>query len=141
MPDLPVANLTLTINQFRALGGVFPISADIALTTDYPDVFIMGGDNLIIKTLSSVKLVFTLNEPDFLLLGIIFRANAKNKSLKHLNVFQEVVVTRGTGNSEMTVTDQNEVASRHTHYDYVILVQNLTTGEVGIIDPGIRNEP
>jgi hypothetical protein len=39
------------------------------------------------------------------------------------------------------VVDANKPQNLGREYSYVLLVQNVATAEIGIIDPGMVNEP
>jgi hypothetical protein len=74
------------------------------------------------------------------LLGVSFVANTSS-SLTDLGrgEFPLVTITRSnTAGSTLTVEDQNQTEAP---YDYVLLVQTVAGGSIGIIDPFIRYKP
>lgn len=140
------ATLNLTINQFRPLGGVFPISASLALSNVQGSATIVThGKNVKITfppgPPQPVVLTFALNDPDHVLLGIVFAANQAGKISAGRSQFPTIDITRNSnGQSTMVVTDnclQQDVGVR---FNYLVLVQSLSKGEIGIIDPDIDDQ-
>ncbi len=140
------ATLNLTINQFRPLGGVFPISATLSLSNvQGPASFVTHGKNLKISFPQSqpapVVLTFALNDPDHVLLGIVFAANQPGKVSAGRSQFPTINISRNSnGQSSMVVTDNCLQQDVNVRFNYLILVQSLSKGEVGIIDPDIDDQ-
>ena len=142
------ATLNLTINQFRALGGIFPVSATMTLGPGTPDNFTLHGKNVKIELPqgqpSSVTLTFALPDPNYVLLGIAFAANTKGSSSLGRTEFPSVAITRnapgGPTGSTMVVTDSCDPSQNAVRFNYVIMVQSVSTAEIGIIDPDIETE-
>ena len=138
------AQFTITINTFRPLGGVFPISASIAPAPDNPKCVTIAGKNIKVCSKAAVQLVFDLpnppSSPGYVLLGVAFAANQADVTVG-MHTFPTILINReGTNSSTMTVTDQPQDVGKQ-HYGYVILIQSIATGEIGMIDPDITNTP
>jgi hypothetical protein len=136
-PPMTVATLQLTISKFRPIGGVFPITASMVLNPPVSGISIDGKNVTIQLPAGPLQLNFTLNDPDHVLLGVAFASNVMLGSIGR-STFPTILINRTAEGSSMTVTDQN---SKDARYDYVILVQSLASGEIGLIDPAIENEP
>jgi hypothetical protein len=140
---MPTGTFTITINKFRPLGGAFPVSATMAPAPDNPKSITIHGENISILGLDPVKLIFNLPNPaldqGFVLLGVAFAANAPAVTVG-LHTFPTVSISRLPDSSTMTIKDQPQNLGSPQRYDYVILVQSVATGEIGIIDPDIENQ-
>ena len=138
------ATLNITINQFRALGGIFPVSATMTLAPGTPDAFTIHGKNVTIELpqgqQSSVTLTFVLPDPNYVLLGIAFASNTKGSSSLGRTEFPSVAITRNSQGSSMVVTDSCDPSQNAVRFNYVIMVQSVNTAEIGIIDPDIETE-
>lgn len=146
-PPLPVGNFTITINTFRPFGGVFPISATFTPYSDNPSNIAILGKNITVTGADPVQLAFHLPNPvtpddlGYVLLGVAFAANSAEITVG-MHTFPEIKITRSydtgpSGESIMVVTDKPQ--GMEQHYGYVILVQSVATGEIGMIDPEIVN--
>lgn len=144
MPMLS-ASFTIAINMFRPLGGVFPISASITPAPGNPKCVTISGKNIEVCSNAPVQLTFELPNPGpgpgHVLLGVAFAANQVDPTVG-MHTFPTILINRqGPANiSTMTVTDQPQSVGKQ-HYGYVILVQSIATGEIGMIDPDITNKP
>lgn len=132
----PNATLTIQIDQFRPLGGVFPITATLALTAGDPTIFTLVSNELKIRSTQPTQITFSLPDPGHTLLGVAFDY-VGNQVRLGVNEFPTVLVQRGSQGSSLTVTDQGQVQGP---YAYLLLVQSLRTGEIGVIDPSIDND-
>ncbi len=139
LEPIPHAVFTLTIEQFRSLGGVFPISSDIKLTKGDPTVFSVDGGNIIIHLPLDipVQLTFKLPGTDHVLLGIAFDADTPRPKGRG-NEFPKILIERSPKSCRLTVTDQGRTRN---YYNYLLLIQDVATSEIGMIDPRIANEP
>ena len=137
------AKFTITINTFRPLGGVFPISASIVPAPDNPKCITIEGKNIRVCSKAPVQLAFDLTNPPtgpgHVLLGVAFAANQSDLTVG-MHTFPNILICREPNGSCMTVTDQPQDVGKQ-HYGYVILVQSIATGEIGMIDPDISNHP
>ncbi len=140
---MPTGTFNITINKFRPLGGVFPISATMLPATDNPKFITIHGKNITVKGKTPVKLVFCLANADpatgFAILGVAFGANSSSVTVG-MHTFPTIIIDRSPTCSTMTVADHPQDVGVQ-HYDYVILVQSVATGEIGIIDPAMVNDP
>jgi hypothetical protein len=140
---MPTGRFTITINKFRPMGVGFPISATMIPDIDNPKCITIHGEDITIKGSDPVKLVFTLPNPSaddgFVLLGIGFAANSPSTTVG-LHTFPTITIDRFPTSSTMTVADHPQDVGIQ-RYDYVMLVQKISSGEIGIIDPSMINEP
>jgi len=136
----PTATITVTIDAFFPIGSIYPINSTLALTAGDPQVFNLSGDTLTITVPSGTPVIinYVLNDSRYVLLGIAFNPNGAGAGRKE---FPQVALTRTLSNSTMSVTDASLAAFQGVHYTYVILVQEVATGSIGIIDPDIENDP
>lgn len=150
-PDLPTAEFTIAITTFRPLGGVFPISARLALTPGTTPEFpvIIDGTNITIEppTGVPVELVFNLAQPAYVLLGMAFSTNTAFGSVGQ-TTFPDINIRHVTNDEgvpvacKMTVIDNSRITTvQQQSFNYIILVQDVASSEIGIIDPRIVNKP
>ena len=136
---MTTATITITINKFRALGSVFPISATMAMPATPGATF--DGESITITAPGPAQLTFSLPSNQYVLLGVSFVANTPYNGGTDLGrgEFPLVTITRSnTAGSNLTVDDQNY---NELPYDYVLLVQSVSDGSIGLIDPFIRYQP
>lgn len=135
------ATINIVINQFRSLGSVFPIDATMSMPPPPIPGISLNEENITITLTGQVQLTFSLSNPQYVLLGVAFSAYDPIHHQTDIGTgeFPLVTITRSlsTG-STLTVLDNGTNPIR---YDYMILVQNASNGSIGIIDPGIRNQP
>jgi len=139
---IPTAILNVTIDQFRPIGGVFPITATVKLASPVPGISVVNGD-VIVKTNTPVNLLYQIASPDHIFIGAAFDANTPDVDVG-TDEFPLVTINRNanvkTPSSSLCVYDANLPEDRNKNYSYVLLVQATTTGEIGVIDPIIRND-
>lgn len=134
---MTTATITITINRFRALGSVFPISALMSMPAT-PGV-IFDGESITITAPGPAQITFSLPSNQYVLLGVSFVANQDGPPELGRGEFPLITITRSnTAGSTLTVDDQN---LNQAPYDYVLLVQTITDGSIGIIDPFIQYKP
>jgi len=142
-PPLLSASFNVTIHTFRPLGGVFPISASIDAVPGNPECITISGKNIKVKGKTRAELTFNLQNPPgtpgYVLLGVAFAANQAGTTVG-MHTFPTILINRQPTSSSMTVTDQPQDVGKQK-YGYVIMVQSIASGEIGIIDPDIDNEP
>ncbi len=141
-PSLLTATFNITIHAFRPLGGVFPISASMDPAPDNPPSITISEKNITVKGKAPAQLIFNLQNPPpgpgYVLLGVAFAANQAGTTVG-MHTFPTILINRQPTSSSMTVTDQPQPVGKQ-QYDYVIMVQSIATGEIGIIDPSIGNK-
>lgn len=146
------ATVLLTINNFVPMTGIYgqspSIDATIAPPKDvspppYPSPPVFSGDGQSIKITvpkgytGSVQLIYQLPDPRYMLLGVAFKA--PNGDVGEME-FRDVSINRDAYGSQMTVTDSCVSECDHVTYSYVILVQEVATANIGLIDPEIETE-
>lgn len=141
--NMITATINVTITQFRPVGGVFPISTVMALAEPTPGVTIRDG-TIVVKCTDPVTLVFRLGTANYVFVGAAFDANTAGADVGALE-FPTITINRSPGANQpansLSVVDANLKRSQNKGYSYVLLVQNVATAEIGIIDPMIINEP
>jgi hypothetical protein len=136
---------SIKINQFRPLGGIMPINATITLKPPLDPVFSIHGNNITIKIpkgdTSPVEMVFKLHSTQYLLIGIAFtdpRGGVGQDEFPVVKLEPDVVGAKTF--RKMSLLDADGPQDQGVFYDYVILVQSVATGEIGIIDPGVESD-
>jgi len=154
----PTGVLTVTVTQFRSLGAITELQATLTDWTGFqvppnvpmpqpPPTLTMDGDNVTICSQYPVRLIFNLPDPRYLLVGVAWKADVTNSVGE--KTFPDVLVKRDCnvpspykpdlpGGSCLTISDN---ANDPGNYDYVLLIQEVSTGEIGFYDPGMDNNP
>lgn len=137
----PSATITLTDVQFQ------PWSPGNFTTTRFSMIepvagFSLEDETLIIKVPAgqTVKVIFQLPDPDYVLLGVAFNPNQADVPGSRAE-FPEVDILRTPPVSQLTLTDNSLKMFSDVDFNYVILIQQVETGQIGVIDPDIINEP
>lgn len=146
------ATVLLTIREFVPMTGIFgqspSIDAVIAPPHDIspppaPKTPVFSGDGQSITITvprsyqGSVQLVYQLPDPRYVLLGAAFKAPDGDVGLRE---FRDISVDRDPSGSQMTVTDDCVQQCYNVDYSYVILVQEVATANLGLIDPDVETE-
>jgi hypothetical protein len=104
-------------------------------------IFTGNGDNIVVTVPEinpgTVVLKFTLNVPLYTLLGLAFVPSSDDGV--GINEFPSIALSRSEGTSLLTVTDDYTKSDDDITFDYLILIQHTTTGNIGAIDPRIRS--
>ncbi len=137
---MPTAVIGVTINAFYPIGALYSINYDLQLVSGDPSIFSLEDGTLTITVPvgTEVQIVYQLNDPRYVLLGIAFNPNGPGVGRQE---FPTVTLDRTLNGSTMTVLDESLPAFQGVDYTYVILVQQVVTGFIGIIDPDIENDP
>lgn len=145
------AVLDLTIHRFRPLGGVVPISASLKLVSGDRKVFRTDGKSITIYLWKgdagdTIELNFRFRQRRYIPLGIAFSSvSGEYYGQLEFNRIEIETVTHPRlprlGFRQLRVRDLHDPRRNRVQYDYVILVQDTQTGEVGLIDPDISNDP
>jgi hypothetical protein len=137
-PNQPNATVNVSIQQFRPLGGIFPITATFQLDPSTPPVFELSGKSIIVRTMTPTSITFQLADSNYVLLGVAFEADGTATPSSGRAQFPQITIQRTQKGSSLQVQDQGTTP---TPYSYLLLVQQIATGEIGVIDPSIENEP
>jgi len=104
-------------------------------------IFTGNGDNIFVTVPEinpgTVVLNFTLDVPQYTLLGLAFKPSSDDGV--GINEFPSISLSRSEGTSLLTVTDDYLKSDDDITFDYLILIQDTTTGNIGAIDPRIRS--
>jgi hypothetical protein len=146
------ATVLLEIEEFIPMTGSFTespsIIAKIYPPTDTsppppaePPVFSGDGQTITITIpkgyQGSVQLTYQLPDSKYVLLGAAFKG--PDGGVGRLE-FRDVIVDRDPYGSQMTVTDACMHTADSVTFAYVILVQEVSTANIGLIDPEIETE-
>jgi hypothetical protein len=146
------ATVLLAVNRFVPMQGVTGESSSIAATVFPPkdtsppspqsaEVFSGNGESIVVTTpkgyAGSVQLTYQLPDPRYVLLGIAFKN--PNGGVGRVE-FRSVGISRDIYGSQMTVIDSCVNPLDGVDYTYVILVQEVVSGNIGLIDPDWENE-
>jgi hypothetical protein len=114
----------------------------LAVPPGQPTGIFTGDGKSIVVTVpndnpGTVVLNFTLDVPQYTLLGLAFKPSSDDGV--GINEFPTISLSRSEGTSLMAVTDDYLKTDDDITFDYLILVQDTTTGNIGAIDPRIRS--
>jgi hypothetical protein len=145
------ANVLLAVQEFVPMTGVFGQSPAMMATISPPrdtsatpapqPVFSGDGETITVtvpnKYVGSVEITYQLPDPRYALLGLAFKG--PNGGVGRVE-FRSVSIKRDVYGSQITVTDACVERYNGVEFTYVILVQEVASGNIGLIDPGIENE-
>lgn len=136
----PTATIAVTIGAFYPIGSIYPLSYQLALTGGDPTIFTLAGGKLTVRVAAGteVKIQYQLADARYVLLGAAFKPQGPGAGRQE---FPTITLRRTVTGSTMTVHDASLAASLGVDYTYVILVQEVATGCIGIIDPDLENDP
>ncbi len=155
----PCAVIDLAITQFRSLGSITPLEAEVANDPVFllPDGSQATGSSIAvdkkdgsIHVLSDcpVRLIFNIVGQPYVLVGVAW-ATSEIPRGTGTSTFPEVLMLRDKyipvpfadaqlGGSSLTIID---IATDPGFYDYLLMIQDDDTSEVGFFDPGMDNDP
>ncbi len=154
MSEIPTYSATINITNivFKAMSGNVGSTpcTEATLTLTVPSgqptgIFTGDGNNgdTIVVTVpqsnpGTVVLNFTLDDSagQYTLLGLAFLPSDDGVGI---NEFPTISLSRSEGKSLMAVTDDYLKTDDDITFDYLILIQHTTTGNIGAIDPKIRS--
>ncbi len=137
----------LTVDTFNQIGSgnniAFTITADpsnpdwIALTGQGADATIGVGAE--VSPSNPLLWNFTLtgqNQSEYAFVGIFFDADSKYESPMGITDFPSISITPPSGSAPSTIQFDNTLLA--VDYSFQVVVQQLGTGLLGIIDPDIQ---
>ncbi|MBM3850166.1 MAG: hypothetical protein FJ396_08250 [Verrucomicrobia bacterium] len=148
MNDTYAATILISGIQFVPMSGNVQSTpcteADLALQpppkSQPPGIFTMNGEVILVSVpegfSGQVVLNFTLPDARYTLLGLAFLPSADGVGVDE---FPAVSLSRNEGASNLAVTDDYLKADDDILFDFLILVQDVSSGDIGAIDPMIRS--
>jgi len=104
-------------------------------------VFTGDGESIVVTVpkdyTGSTQLTYQLFDSNYVLLGIAFQ-NPQGGAGR--TEFNRLDIDRDTTSSQIIVTDACDPDFAGIDYSYVVLVQQVSTGLIGIIDPSIETD-
>lgn len=142
------ATVQVVINTFNPIGSgniVATLSAPIDTSPGAPTgVFSGTGEQLMVVTpqgyTGGVQVTFQLPDPNYVLVGISARPNQASSGAARQE-FCTITVNRSPAGSQVTVTDACLPEYYGVDFEYLLVVQQLSTNQLGTIDPDEENEP
>lgn len=146
------ATVLLTIQEFVPMTGIYGQSPSIVAKIAPPQdisppphpatpVFSGDGESITITVpkgyLGSVQLIYQLPDPRYVMLGAAFKS--PNGGVGQVE-FRGVGVNRDPYGSQMVVIDACAEECYGIDFSYVILVQEVASGNIGLIDPAIETD-
>jgi hypothetical protein len=147
-----IALVEIGIEKFVPMTGVYGESPSIVATISppkdispppQPSTPVFSGNGEFIKVTvpkdytGAVQIVYQLQDPRYVLLGAAFKSPTGGVGETE---FREILLERDPASSQMTVTDACLPSWDKVNFSYVILVQEASTGNIGLIDPGIETD-
>lgn len=149
MSEIPTYSATINITDivFTPMSGnvgATPCTeATLTLTVppgQPPGIFTGDGKSIVVTVPESnpgtVVLNFTLDVPKYTLLGLAFVPSNDGVGI---NEFPSISLSRSEGKSLLAVTDDYLNSDDDITFDYLILIQDTDSGNIGAIDPKIRS--
>ena len=145
------ATVLLNITAFVPMSGHVSASPSISAVIAPPHdtsppppppqpVFSGNGESIVITVprgyTGAVQLTYQLPDTRYVLLGAAYRGPHGGVGRV---LFPALSVSRDPYGSQMTVTDSCANGFNNLDFSYVILVQEVTSGNIGLIDPDIKN--
>jgi hypothetical protein len=144
------ATVQLAIESFVPMSGVIgqsPCTKASMLppvnTSPQPQTPVFSGDGTFLKVTvpkgydGAVVITYQLPSSDYVMIGIAYEPNQGGVGRHE---FRSVSISRDDYGSQMAVTDACLPEYMNVPYDYVILVQEVATGNIGAIDPEIETD-
>ena len=150
MSEIPTYSATINITDivFTPMSGsvkTTPCTGAILTLMPLPPgeptgIFTGDGKYIVVTVPESnpgtVVLNFTLDVPQYTLLGLAFVPSDDGVGI---NEFPSISLSRSQGKSLLAVTDDYLNSDDDITFDYLILIQDTDTGNIGAIDPRIRS--
>lgn len=142
------ATVQLTINQFVPMNGIVKESASIDATIAAPvntspqpqtAVFSGDGQSIVITVPKcyegKVGLTYQLPDPKYVLIGFAFDDPDDSAGCQ---LFPGVEIERDPTGGDATVICSCDPDYYNIDYSYVILIQEVASGNIGLIDPDVE---
>lgn len=138
------ATVQLTIKEFIPMNGVIDQSPSISAiiappvnTSPQPQTDVFSGDGQSITVTvpkhyrGSVGLTYQLPTTDYVLLGLSFKSLLLSASGQ--TEFPEIAIDRDPTGGQLGVVTECDPST--SGFSYVILIQEVASGNIGLIDP------
>jgi len=159
VPTIPCAVIDLDITQFRSLGAITSLEAEIVNDPVFlnPDGSESQTSTITVNKQTGsvsvtsdcpVHIVFNIIDQPYVLVGVAW-ATSEIPRGTGASTFPEVTMLRDKyiaapfedpqpGGSSLDIMD---IATDPGFYDYVLMIQSEETSEIGVFDPGMENQP
>jgi len=151
-PTVKAAVLAVNVTKFRAVGVVLT-SATFSLVSGDPDYFHTDGVNIWItipkgapKNLD-IEIAFQTDASQYLLIGIAFNKTQFDPGVEGALEFPFIGISRlEQANAPMNAISELRVKDAHVkdrmgvNYDYYLMLQEVASGSIGVIDPPIDTQ-
>jgi hypothetical protein len=147
---MPTTTLTFTVNQFRSLATA-PVqlmltgagqSADVNVTVSPPSSYVSVDANGAVTVARNgnigLQLPLTLEVTGYAALALVFKQTTGGNDPTGAAAFGTYTRGNGNGNNNALMVTDNDFGN--ATWEFYVLVQNLTTGDFGLIDPKITNQ-
>lgn len=144
------ALIEITINEFAPTNGIIGSGSSVAATLSAPvntspnpvaGTFDGTGQNLTVNVSprydGQVQLNLQLNNPHYILIGVAFTPTSGRLGRTE---FPVIANNRSSNQSLLTITDSCDPTENHVNFNYGIVVQQVSTGQIGIIDPRVETD-
>jgi hypothetical protein len=144
--SIPAACLDISDIQFvKASEGSCTASLSLASANPANCFRYLDGDDTLVITAPEetpkVFIYFKLQDPAHVIVGLAFEPNQSGE-LAGRREFPGISITRNQTLTTLGVEDEYmSVTGEGSSFPFVIVIQQVSTGDIGIIDPLIRNEP
>lgn len=147
---MPTPTLNFTINRFRSLAsGPAQLmhtgagkSADVNVTLSSPSENVSVDANGAVKVSRNgngpLQQPLMMAVPGYAALALIFKQTTGNNDPTGANAFGTYTRGNGIGSSNDLMVTDNDTGD--ATWEFYVLVQDLTTGDFGLIDPKITNQ-
>jgi hypothetical protein len=144
------AQINITITQFTPTDGIIGSGNSVAATLSepvntspnpVPGTFTGSGQNLTVNVSpqydGQVQLNLNLSSPHYILIGVAFTPSSGRLGRTE---FPVIANNRSSHQSLLTITDICDPAESNILFNYGIVVQQVSTGQIGIIDPRVETD-
>lgn len=144
------ATVLLSIQGFVPTSGIYGQGPFIDATVNPPtdtspppkppyEVFTGDGQSITITISSTyvgaVALTFQLPSPDYVIIGLAFKSVGGQVGQAE---FPAMTIYRDPSGSQLTLIDSCDAQDDKLDFNYSILIQEVSSGNIGVIDPDIE---